>query len=339
MTDAANRSELAPDSIIDGSQLLKDRLEHEWGLRAEAATVSLARLIKRKVAGCQKKGLKSHFGHRIKTDSNCTQAHSEPQYLAKAERLRRRGRKVAPLPTATLKVMNAGLGKTATHAFHQEMCAAGLKSIHWDLTCNHVPAEAVKANQKILRLYHTLKKCAAGELRRTDQLCNATRYLETLQDTLVTLVTSGVEALSDAPYTDYVPYVQELVPNVRIAQTLREPRNYALRRLHWIAGTDTICKDPHASGAGSHWDTIGCLSGATYVADALATNSDVFRAMVSESDEDAALGAFGEKFVLHNRFIERRVRPTHLCQLCAWDSDFESTLDTMAKAMVCDKVL
>lgn len=324
-------------TTIDGERLFKDSLEQEWGHRAEAATVSLSRFLRDKVASCP--GGKEPFGHRIKTGSNCTQkAPLRQTVLASVpdHKVRRRFLAVDVLENATLKVVNAGLGKTGTHAFHQEMCAAGLKSVHWNLVCNGVPHAAVEANLRILRLYTVLKKCAAGEYERTHDSCNAQTYVEKMRRDLTELLSSGVEALSDSPYTDYVPFMLQLVPRLRVVQTLRDPEDYAQRRLHWISGTDTLCKDPWASGGGSYWDTMGCLSDAKYVADALTTNREAFESTLRAHNESVAVGVFATKFVMHSEFVARRVKGRNFAQVCVWDSDHDAVLDGVAKSLLCD---
>jgi len=270
------------------------------------------------------------FPLRINSDSNCSQTPAwTPTDFPEREFL-----SVFKMENATLKVFNAGLGATGTHAFHQEMCAAGFKSLHWAQSCNDVPQDAIDAHSKLFELWGMIRKCAKGDLDPKSHLCEAHRLAHGIRHNIRKVVTSGVEAISDAPYTHFAPFVLKLVPDVRVVQTLRSPTIYAQKWTHFQRH-DPICLHPAVSGGQSHWDFFGCLQNATYVSDAL-INIDTFveKRQQTALFSDKVFEAIGTYAVQHNNFIKQLTKPDLFCELCAWDDNFQTTIDDMASSLM-----
>jgi hypothetical protein len=162
---------------------------------------------------------------------------------------------------------------------------------------------------------------------------------------LQSIVSSGVVALSDAPYTDLMPELVTLVPNVLVLQTLRDADAWAAQRIREHGG-DPICKKSAIRHASSYFNSWECLKGAKYPAEALDTQervlrtdfqhaggqgevTDAIKLVNADADESGsqphakafayASGIMSRKFAAHNAYVADLVPPKQLRQFCVWD--------------------
>ena len=131
---------------------------------------------------------------------------------------------------STVRVVNAGLGTTATQAVHEIACSLGMASCRFQLCC-HAPPAAVEAHQRLVRWYEERlgRRGAEDEARAL----------------LAPVLTSGLEVLVDVPYAILVPeLLASLGDEVVVVNTVaRDAEEWAARRAA-KQGADPVCTCP-----------------------------------------------------------------------------------------------
>eukprot|EP00927_Polykrikos_kofoidii_P074917 TRINITY_DN70973_c0_g1_i1.p1 TRINITY_DN70973_c0_g1~~TRINITY_DN70973_c0_g1_i1.p1 ORF type:complete len:422 (-),score=44.68 TRINITY_DN70973_c0_g1_i1:110-1375(-) len=181
----------------------------------------------------------------------------------------------SPTVGATVKLVNAGLGSSGTSAFFLVLCDNGVPSVHWFKSC-HISDAALAIHSRIVDRHKDMRDCAHGLLGREDPRCSVGQHLAEIKADLQALVVSGVVALVDTPYTDLLPELMSLLPDVKIVQTLRDSVAWAGRRLRGH-GIDVLCKPPASEQLSSYYNILECGESFPWVADAIASQENVFR--------------------------------------------------------------
>lgn len=225
----------------------------------------------------------------------------------------------------TLRLVNAGLGTTATHGIHRALCRSGISSVHWDDHC-HLDGDALKKHRDVINVYEQVKSCANRTLERMDPRCSVRRARRRMREALVAFASSGVAAASDSPYTDLLPELLALRPDLKVVQTLRDSGDWVDRRLA-EHGEDTLCK----TGEGS-FTFLECIDGHEWLGDALMTQGEVLRGRTLR-DASRQRENFAASFVEHNRRVASTVPTDQLWQMCAWDEKFADGLAALATTL------
>lgn len=241
-----------------------------------------------------------------------------------------------PVEGATLRVINAGMGTTATRGLHEAMCEQGVPSVHWGRACHVHPEARTKVN-KVLTIYKEFMKCANLEYDRQDPRCSIETVKGTLLPALRDVVTSGVVSVSDAPYADLLPTMLALVPGLKVGQTLRDRDVWADRRLRFH-GLDVVCKSRKARGAASYFDSLGCAGkGVRWVSDALLSQRKAFGWDSQKFGKDKAYAILATRFAAHNAVFAQPAGVIPglggLRQFCAWDTGFADSVRETARAI------
>lgn len=224
---------------------------------------------------------------------------------------------IQPVEGATLEMVNAGMGTSATRTLHEEVCALRKSSLHYSRHC-WASRSVLDLQANLIRLYDNLKKCARGEYTRTDERCRAETHRVQLLGNLSAMVSSGVKMLSDVPYTNLVPVLRRMVPGLKVAQTLRGSEEWTPKRLSHNT-EDPICKEPRSTLAKTYFDYYGCLIGRKWLGDAFVPQGRML--LAGDVTEYRAYRVLAAKYSHHNHLIANTTWPAVLRQLCAWDED------------------
>lgn len=224
------------------------------------------------------------------------------------------------VPNASLRLVTAGVGTTGTHAIFYSLCDNGVPVVHYHRQCN-VDKEAFALHQEIKDMYIQLKQCVKGMKPRRSDECNTAAFEALFKEKLVKLASSGIVALLDAPYTDVLPELLALAPQLMVLQTLRDSETWAQERIADHGG-DTICRPEAAARSASFFSTVECISGTRFLADALDVQQDTMEADAKLKGKEEAVEIMAAKFAAHNSYVASIVPPKQLRQFCIWDSDF-----------------
>jgi len=143
-------------------------------------------------------------------------------------------------------VIGAGRGTTGTHFVYWAMCEMGLASVHWDLNCNIVsPSEkaGLAAHEQLRGMYVQTSECLKTASANCGSVVDWAGKGKWLVDQVVN---SGLQAIHDAPYPFFMPYLLYSVSQLRHDQpflvlTNRDPSSWTQHRLT-EHGEDLICK-------------------------------------------------------------------------------------------------
>jgi len=275
----------------------------DWGYRkAREKQTELGDLL-------QKLGV-ADFERRLPPNSNCSgslvqktrldladeESDWNPQLKQRAAALREL---TQPVKDATLQVVNAGMGTTATRALHNEVCALGIPSLHYAKHC-WVDSKTLQLQANVIRLYENMKNCAAYTYPRTDKRCKTHPHVEEMVGNLTEIVRSGVKLVSDVPYTLLIPILTELVPRLKVIQTLREPTSWAHKRVEHNP-EDVICKHSISNTAAkSYFDMIGCMVGKDWIQDSMEAQGP----LGANDWTEGQYWLLGSKYAHHNQVIQ-----------------------------------
>lgn len=264
-------------------------------------------------------GVSISFGHRLPVNtSRCsTSLASTPDALSSLHT----HLDARPAPDVTLRLINAGLGTTATHAIHQALCRSGISSVHWDDHC-HLEGDALQRHRDVIAVYEQVKSCANRTLERMDPRCSVRRVRHQLRKALVAFASSGVAAASDSPYTDLIPELLAMKPGMKVVQTLRDAGDWADQRLR-DHGEDTQCK----TGIGS-FTLLECVDDHEWLGDALVTQRELLPGFGGDASQQLSAS-----FAIHNQRIAGMVPSEQLWQMCAWDDSFADALADLAVSL------
>jgi hypothetical protein len=153
--------------------------------------------------------------------------------------------------TVTLKIVNVGEGTTGTHWPYQVACEAGIPSCHYKVCC-HVNKDAQNVQKHLIELYNRMKAHDFGP--------NGDIYDEILE-TITKMATNGVVFISDVPMGFILPELLQLIPDVHVLHTLREPEIWARKRYQEHQGKDIICSEETVRNGSviSYFSMLQCL--------------------------------------------------------------------------------
>lgn len=154
--------------------------------------------------------------------------------------------------------VGAGQGTTGTKSIHQAMCELGIPSVHFYQVCFQPLNKNINVDESVhrgidshllaLHQWKRLKLCVS-EARSVGQVCNSTlSIIESMRNHVVDVITSGVGAIHDLPYTFMLPYVlttaQESSRETILLFTERNSIEWAKRRIKTHKQTpQLICRD------------------------------------------------------------------------------------------------
>jgi hypothetical protein len=238
---------------------------------------------------------------------------------------------IKPVDGATLEMVNAGMGTSATRTLHEEVCALRKTSLHYGKHC-WASRAVLDIQANMLRLYDDLKKCASQEYSLKDERCRVETHRSQLLGNLTAMISSGVKVLSDVPYTNLIPVLRAMAPGLKVVQTLRGSGDWTEKRVAHNT-EDPICKDPKGTNAQSYFDYLGCLNGPTWIGEAFVPQGRML--LSGNTTEKLALRVLGAKYSHHNHLIANTTWPSRLRQLCAWDDDsFEVQIRDTARGLI-----
>ena len=213
---------------------------------------------------------------------------------------------LAPVPNATLRVVNVGLGTTATHLTHDAACAAQIAACHWDACC-HVSKDAQAAQDGILTWYKSLQR-RINFFHERGPAESAPLHAEGLR-LLAAVVSSGVVAVSDTPFSFLLPELLALAPRLEVVETLRNPDEWAARRRkehprELICAEEAVVKH----SLESHFELLRCIE---------AGGVGAIRRQDHEADR-RGLPAYAAKMAAHEARTAR-LAPARV-SVCAFDN-------------------
>ena len=216
------------------------------------------------------------------------------------------------VPNATIRIINVGLGTTATHAVHEMACALGMASCHWALCCN-APATAVAAHQRMRKFETRLMRCARND-RNSAAECAREAIEREVRDALACVLESGLHMISDVPYTGLVP---ELIASlgarvesgdVLLLNTVRDPTTWAARRAE-MHGKNVVC------ACAPHYALLSCA-----VRDSRTIGS------LFETESSAQWrGALAPRYVSHQQFLGQLLG-ARVHSVNAWQPSFNRSV-------------
>jgi hypothetical protein len=238
----------------------------------------------------------------------------------------------------TVKIVNAGMGTTGTHNTHYCAAARNLSTLHWIEQAAHNSSQIRASLMKHHELYLTLYRCVMDyqinpELWREEHLradkpsylCITDIWKEKYIEALIEILTSGVVALHDVPYTNFMPQILALAPNITVVHTLRNPIVWAVRRLKTHFDGSIICARDIMTrkNISSYFNLFECMEGSNILGEHLQGTGLAYRLDKGGSNTEYAQLLFAAKCVEHHRFIRRLVPSSQYFQLCVWDYDFD----------------
>ncbi|KAJ8598506.1 hypothetical protein CTAYLR_001375 [Chrysophaeum taylorii] len=212
----------------------------------------------------------------------------------------RRIRLVSTVKTS-VRVVNIGLGTTATHLSYAVACRARIPSCHFFVCC-HVGKAAKAAHGRAVQWFWRWVRCVR------ERTCGS-RVVGELREALGDVLSSGVQSLHDSPYAFLATEFAAL--GVRFVQTRRQSREWVERRRTQVPFLpDPVCRAPASGGS---FDFMDCVA-------ARGNNvSDAFELSTAVADLEA-------RFVAHQTYVASLVDEADLFQLCAWDEDVQTHL-------------
>ena len=284
-----------------------------WTAVCYAALAALAAASSSSAAG---------FAPPMNSSSRCARAFAPPAAAALTARQERFRPllAVAARPAPLLSVVNVGSGTTGTSLVFHVFCAGyRWKSTHWSMSCN---ADNDRANW-----FKFIDNCIQQQSRTVE--CSSARTLEVIEENLVWAV-DHMHTLSDYPYSNFLPELLALAPNVTVLQTVRDPVEWSKSRV--AKHNPKICREElHALPSVRHpFDLVGCLRHRTYVHEALVTRKVLQREL--RGNVTRLRMAFEDAFVKLNTYntevaaATARRRATNVC-LFDKANQVESTKD------------
>jgi len=201
-----------------------------------------------------------------------------------------------------LRILGIGLGSTGTTSIYTRLCQLGFAASHWTSVC-HNPLGARMQNANVtselsrmggiekssrklkvagLALNVELLEmmyCAEGNaVPATDKHnCSSDKWETRFYDVLGEFLESGIEAVTDTPFSYFVPELIQAFPGARVLLSDRNATAWAERRIaahaNDISGTggDVICKNYHEiiRHGGSPFHITHCLEGTRRISDGL----------------------------------------------------------------------
>lgn len=219
----------------------------------------------------------------------------------------------------SLVAVNVALGDTGSRYFHGVMCKAGIAALHGGLAC-HVSRATVRAHYKVLRLvYIHIVQCMdrrdAGQSTWTN--CTYGWWLPRVKDSLRTVLTSGVQVLTDTPYPSVLPELMAIAPGAVVAHNLRGVEKWATRRAE-NSHIDLWCKP--SGGRPQSIYLLPCIVG-------LAPHQDItlnlMRTSTKVLGDSSRFQAMKDSYILHNDCVASlacRHSPSYW-QFCLWDRE------------------
>mmetsp|Transcript_4650 Transcript_4650/g.15385 ORF Transcript_4650/g.15385 Transcript_4650/m.15385 type:complete len:220 (+) Transcript_4650:184-843(+) len=145
---------------------------------------------------------------------------------------------IAPAPSPTIRVLNAGSGTTGTTEFFALLCRYGVPSVHYSFHCNlgDNREKVLKAHREVMRLWFCFNSASVGgevgpspriihshncavrldPSRSSPGECVRDYMRARLVEALRALVSSGVEGLVDTPYPQMFHLIIALAPDVKV---------------------------------------------------------------------------------------------------------------------------
>ena len=234
-------------------------------------------------------------------------------------------------PNTMLSIVNVGSGTTGTSLIFQIFCAGfHLISAHWSDRClpslalhstNLPPTLRIHQNNSIDSLVELIQSNYFSWFKIMDtcivhssheKQCTSHAMLELIKQSLL-WAADHMHTLSDYPYSNFLPELLALSPQMMVLQTMREPEYWARSRLKHH--NPKICHiGLHQSSKTRHpFDFIGCLLQTTYVHEAI-MNRDRFVEKCNGSVMQARV-IFADAFSQLNRYNALIVRSHILSQI------------------------
>lgn len=164
--------------------------------------------------------------------------------------------------------IGAGQGTTGTRSVHAAVCALGIPSVHYNRVCFRgkgistsnstiFPSDSVErgitAHLQAIASWKRLSECVS-EARSNVKICHeAMDIITNMTNQVAQVVSSGVGAVHDVPYTLMIPYLVNLSKRERGIDPIlllaeRNPNEWAIRRVESHGDTpQLICNDTNGA--------------------------------------------------------------------------------------------
>lgn len=253
-----------------------------------------------------------------------------------------------------LKVINAGMGTTATRSIHAMFCMMNLFANHYGASCNvpnrpvlspltswynilagciQNPQNGKKNPLEIDPLTNNITKLGSNGQpfidKRIDNECLSNNMLSLLTESLeVTLtninVNGGYEALSDTPVQEIYTDILSLAPNISVILSIRDSFEWASSRLLKHNHREFICHpDLWEHPEVKHpFDFIGCMKQSKYIFQSLITVPFLKDMLDPTYRFRNLLDKLQDAFKRLNTYNLLISNPKRLHLICVWDSEF-----------------
>jgi hypothetical protein len=250
---------------------------------------------------------------------------------------------LSPLPngTASLKLINVGFGTTGTRFLFKNASNSG----RFQSGCHYEWCFGGTGCESLARHYHEMSLCV--QHRPPEQHCKTEPWLAELRRLLTHCFSrnvdggegGGLELFMDTPASYIFSEVLNLVPKVTVQHSLRDPFDWALRRVQEY-DLDVMCAPdrmpPQHELGGGALHILPCMLGSEFVYDNLITvgeyvgvpdkyqviaeyvktkNSDVFT-----QSQLRRLLEVGHWVAVFNQYVLRHSHPKRYAPVCVWDS-------------------
>jgi hypothetical protein len=253
-----------------------------------------------------------------------------------------------------LKVINAGMGTTATRSIHSIFCMMNLFANHYGASCNvlnrpvlsplttwynilsgciQYPQNGRKDPLEIDPLTNNISRLGSNEHpfidKRIDNECLSNNMISLIKESIdITLtnitVNGGYEALSDTPVQEIYTDILSLAPNISVILSIRDSFEWATSRLLKHSHKEFICHpDLWDHDEVKHpFDFIGCMKQSKYVFQSLITVPAFEHLFDHTYRFRNLLDSLQDAYKRLNTYNLLITNPTRLHLICVWDSQF-----------------
>jgi hypothetical protein len=240
---------------------------------------------------------------------------------------------------ATLKILNAGFGTTATSTVRDMLWEKEMTTLHWKRYRSKLRGKernrTQKLHEKFLDVVFEMRNCTLAyrnyESKGRSPDCETEKFKNLLITGLKELISNGVNAVSDTPFVNFFPEILSLVPDVKVLHTLRPPLEWSRRRIHVHGDAGFICASQRADNITSFFNMMECIEGSKYVGQHMRTPLEVIKEDTEVVGTDKAYENLAAKFVAHNMYVKKFTPSENYYPLCAWDGDFETQIEKALK--------
>lgn len=235
-----------------------------------------------------------------------------------------------PADGSTLRAINAGFGTTGSQSVFEHEKARFTYCCHGK---DCVPPSERNVGMEITEI---LKQCLRNKEPRRE--CETDYFLRKTRQLILEIATGGMQSIGDTPSPYIFRELCDLIPNLEVLHSVREPRTWVMKRLFERYDFDFICdvhKTEIESTVSSPFHILKCMQGTNFIYEnvkllgdfmGLSHRDAMMYSMGAQitSEHDKAFDQIANYFAEFNTIVANTVGggTNKYTPVCVWDKNF-----------------